>query len=84
MLPIEKNLIDLVWNEQPAGPKNQIITLDISFAGQTIKEKWTTVCAEMDEKNADTLIISALDEIACNYMLNISQNQILLFVFKGS
>lgn len=69
LLPLEENLVDAVWGaEQPARTCNPIITLDLIFAGATIAEKWRNVKCQMEEKKTHALVVSALDEVACEYI----------------
>lgn len=63
--PIDKNLIDLVWTDQPAKPDNAVFALDVKYAGKTIADKLKEVREKMVEQNANVLVITALDEIAC-------------------
>ncbi|XP_033244647.1 xaa-Pro aminopeptidase ApepP isoform X4 [Drosophila miranda] len=65
LIPIENNLIDEIWGEnQPPQTFNSIKTLKLEYAGVTVAKKWDLVRKTMQEKNADALIVSALDEIA--------------------
>ncbi|XP_055371615.1 LOW QUALITY PROTEIN: xaa-Pro aminopeptidase ApepP-like [Condylostylus longicornis] len=64
LIGIEENLIDIIWHNQPCRQKKPIITLDLSFTGLTIKEKWNQVRKDMDDKNVECLVVSALDEVA--------------------
>uniref|UniRef100_A0A1A9VFT0 Aminopeptidase P N-terminal domain-containing protein n=1 Tax=Glossina austeni TaxID=7395 RepID=A0A1A9VFT0_GLOAU len=69
LLPLEENLVDAVWGaEQPARTCNPIITLDLKFAGATIAEKWRNVKCQMEEKKTQALVVSALDEVACEFL----------------
>lgn len=67
LIPIEQNLIDLIWDNQPAAPANKVITISTDITGKTISEKLVEIHAAMIEKGTDTLVVSALDEIACNF-----------------
>ncbi|BFF91720.1 xaa-Pro aminopeptidase ApepP [Drosophila madeirensis] len=65
LVPIEKNLIDEIWgDDQPPRTSNSIKPLKLEYAGVTIAKKWELVRKQMQEKKADVLIVSALDEIA--------------------
>lgn len=69
-MPVDENLVDIVWGtEQPDVTLNEIITLDLKFCGETIADKWFKLKNQMDEKACGTLVVSALDEIACKYLL---------------
>lgn len=78
MIPIEENLVDIVWGtEQPKLTSNPIITLDLIFSGETVADKWTKVKNQLNEMNCDALVVSALDEIACMY-IHMSKINIIL------
>lgn len=68
MTPVRQNLIDLVWNGQPPHPRNPIIPLDVKYAGKTVAEKLIEIRAKMKEQNAKVLIVTALDEVACEFV----------------
>lgn len=74
LVPIENNLIDEIWDNQPKGPTNPVITLDLKFAGATIESKWKEVKEQMKDKKSDALVVSALDEIA--WFLNLRGSDI--------
>ncbi|XP_017025563.1 xaa-Pro aminopeptidase ApepP [Drosophila kikkawai] len=76
MVPIESNLIDEVWSGagQPARTSNSIISLKLEHAGVPVERKWETVRQQMKDKNADALVVSALDEIA--WFLNLRGSDI--------
>ena len=87
LIPIQPNLIDIIWDEKPLPPRNSIEPLGIEFTGKvnmSTKEKmlyykfssgksWQDkvldVIKEMGEKNASMLLLTALDDIACNWFL---------------
>ena len=62
---VKPNLIDLVWDEQPAQPNNPVISLDVQFAGKLVDEKLKEVREKMEAQGAKVLVVTALDEIAC-------------------
>lgn len=68
MAPIKQNLIDLVWTGRPPPPLNPIITLDVKYTGKTIAEKLVEIRAKMKEHSAKVLLVTALDEVACEFM----------------
>lgn len=65
LLPIEENLIDLVWKEQPSRSLNPILYLEQKFSGVTVADKWKDVKNKMSDKKASALVVTSLDEIAC-------------------
>jgi Xaa-Pro aminopeptidase len=63
--PIAENLVDLVWPDQPAVPSNPVIPLDVKYAGRTIASKVAEIREQMRDKGTEVLVVSALDEVAC-------------------
>jgi Xaa-Pro aminopeptidase len=64
MVPINDNLVDAVWEDQPAPPSNPIYALPESVTGSSVAEKLANVRKEMEEAGADLLVLTKLDEIA--------------------
>lgn len=57
--------LDEIWVGRPKRTSNPIIELALHFCGKTIKEKLDDVRAEMRAKDCSLLMLTALDEIAC-------------------
>ncbi|XP_055619486.1 xaa-Pro aminopeptidase ApepP isoform X2 [Toxorhynchites rutilus septentrionalis] len=74
LLPIAPNLIDLIWENQPAAPNKPIVPLSVEFTGKPIATKLAEVREAMNEKRASVLVVSALDEIA--WFLNLRGSDI--------
>ncbi|KAG5727471.1 hypothetical protein E4T56_gene12037 [Termitomyces sp. T112] len=64
LVPIDKNLVDLVWSERPARPRNPIIHLDEKYAGQSLGHKIRTLREELAKKKHQAFVVNMLDEIA--------------------
>ncbi|KAL0074526.1 peptidase M24, structural domain-containing protein [Phycomyces blakesleeanus] len=64
LVPIQKNLIDIIWKERPDAPKDHVFVHPIEFAGKSHQEKLSDLHAHIKSKDAFGLIVSALDEIA--------------------
>lgn len=62
---VRPNLVDLVWDNQPALPNNPLITLDVKFSGKLVSEKLVDIRGRMQGQGVKVLIVTALDEIAC-------------------
>lgn len=69
LVPVETNLIDVVWDNKPSVPCNAVDPLGLEFTGKTIYDKFEEVQEQMTSKNASLLVLTALDEIA--YFLNL-------------
>ncbi|KAG6873904.1 hypothetical protein C0995_009683 [Termitomyces sp. Mi166 len=64
LVPINKNLVDLVWNDRPDRPHNPIIHLDEKYAGQSLGHKIRALREEMAKKKHQAFVVNMLDEIA--------------------
>jgi Xaa-Pro aminopeptidase len=67
------NLVDQVWgSDRPVRPMNPVHHLDIKYSGQSTKDKLNNIAKQMED--VDTLLITALDEIA--WVLNLRGSDI--------
>ncbi len=64
LVPMDENLVDAVWDEQPAPPANPIYRLADELTGCSAGEKLESIRKEMAEAGATLLILTKLDEIA--------------------
>lgn len=62
---IDDNLIDRIWIDRPKRTSNKIITLSTEMTGKTVNEKIEEIRSEMANKGANVLVVTALDEVAC-------------------
>ncbi|GAA6030782.1 hypothetical protein JCM8097_008874 [Rhodosporidiobolus ruineniae] len=81
LVPIGENLVDAVWEDRPARPKNEVFVLGEEFAGESAKSKIERVRKEMEKedifggdkkaqgKRCWGVVLSQLDEIA--WLLNL-------------
>lgn len=53
-----------VWVDRPAMPQDKAFIYDIKYAGKSTIEKITCIRQELKAKNAESTLLSALDEIA--------------------
>lgn len=68
MTAVKENLVDMVWDDQPSQPANPVITLDVQFAGKLIGQKLVEIREKMKEQEANVLVVTNLDEIACKLL----------------
>ena len=61
--------LQLLWKDRPAMPLSPAFIHDTQYAGRSFMEKLAAVRKEMDANGAESLLLSALDEIA--WLLNI-------------
>lgn len=70
ILPVQSNLVDLVWGEEKPAPSCSLIApLALKYTGKSIEKKLEEVREKMKEKHASILVLTALDEVA--YLLNL-------------
>ena len=56
--------MEQIWNGRPEMPQAPAFIYDTKYAGRTCTEKLEAIRAEMKKAGADSLLLSALDEIA--------------------
>ncbi|KXN70273.1 Creatinase/aminopeptidase [Conidiobolus coronatus NRRL 28638] len=69
VVPIEENLIDKVWNDQPKRTANPVFALGLEYAGEALDSKLAKIREELKTNSYYGYAISALDEIAWLYNL---------------
>ncbi|XP_065218401.1 xaa-Pro aminopeptidase 1 [Planococcus citri] len=74
LIPVNSNLIDLIWEAQPLPPTGLVDPLPLKYTGVTCGTKVKNVRNKMFEKNATVYLITALDEIA--WLLNVRGSDI--------
>jgi Xaa-Pro aminopeptidase len=72
----KENLVDTVWEDRKIETKKKsIFPLGIKYTGKKTEEKIDTIREKLKEKNADSVVISQLDEIA--WTLNMRGSDII-------
>jgi len=66
---VERNLVDAVWDSQPAPPLAPVTNHSIRFAGKSSRKKRRSISNELLQANQDAALITSPDSIA--WMLNI-------------
>ncbi|RPD55531.1 Creatinase/aminopeptidase [Lentinus tigrinus ALCF2SS1-7] len=70
LVSLPKNLVDLVWGSaHPPRPANKVFPLDVKYSGETHIEKLKRVREEIKKKEAKSMVVNVLDEIAWLYNL---------------
>ena len=64
LVPVQKNLIDAVWRDQPPRPRAVAEVYSERFAGRTSAEKRLLAAKVLKSEGLDAFVISALDAIA--------------------
>ena len=70
----DEDLVDRVWTDRPAISTEPVWELDAAYAGRSREDKLAAVRDRMREKQADVLLMTALDEIA--WLLNLRGNDV--------
>ena len=70
----EIDLVDEIWEERPALSQEPVTLLAEKYAGESRESKIKRVRAVMEEKGADTFVLTSLDDIA--WLLNIRGNDV--------
>lgn len=68
------DVIDEIWTDRPALPKDEIFVHEVKYAGEEANSKISGILADAKEQKADSAFISALDEIA--WALNIRSRDV--------
>lgn len=79
--PLQKNIVDDVWDERPEQPANPVFHLSKKYTGQTVEEKISTIRNQIKEKGASVLPVTKLDQIAWLFNLrgqDISYNPVFI------
>ncbi len=62
--PVEKNLVDEIWKEQPPMPDDAIEPYDVKYAGESVDSKMDRLRKKLKSENIDLHIITTLDAVA--------------------
>ena len=68
------DVIDQIWIDRPALPKEKVFVHDIKFAGRSAADKIKDILQGVRDRGANAILISALDEIA--WALNIRSRDV--------
>lgn len=75
LLPLDENLVDLVWeDERPSRPCEAVTVLSDTLAGKSVQTKLAELRQDLDKRHSPGFLISMLDEIA--WLLNMRGNDI--------
>lgn len=63
------DLLNDIWENRPPVPGNEIVELDVKYAGESRKSKIDRIRKELQRIGADLQILTALDDIAWTFNL---------------
>ena len=61
---VDDNLVDAIWDTQPAEPASPMMALAKTFAGETVAAKLKRVREAMQARGADAMVVTMLDAVA--------------------
>ncbi|MCD8263000.1 MAG: aminopeptidase P family protein [Tannerellaceae bacterium] len=61
------DLINTIWTDRPQIPSTPIFELSLQYSGKNITDKLKVIREELCEQNANSIILSALDEVAWTF-----------------
>lgn len=74
LVPVEKNLVDMIWHDRPSRPQEPVIKLGLEFSGLGTVDKLNAVRTKLQEDGgAQMLVVTELDEVACKLAEGILQ-----------
>jgi Xaa-Pro aminopeptidase len=60
----DRNLVDLIWDDQPPSPEAPVVRHPISFAGKSTPDKLKAIRAKLSKEEAEALVVTRLDNVA--------------------
>lgn len=69
LIPMDGNLIDMIWSDQPQIPNAEVRLFPDDIAGQSSAQKRAKIAAKIGERGAQSCLLSVGDSIA--WLLNI-------------
>jgi len=69
LVPAQENLVDSIWSQRPALPDAEARVHPLSFAGTSAEDKITQIRGDLKAKDACSMVVCALDEVA--WLLNL-------------
>lgn len=69
LVSVEENLVDLVWDDAPSLPDAPVFLHSLDYAGEGVSTKLGNLRKQLKSKLCDSIVLSALDDIAWLYNL---------------
>jgi Xaa-Pro aminopeptidase len=66
---VEQNLVDAIWQDQPAVPAAPAELQPAKFAGESVARKLKRIRKSLAERKADALVLTTLDAVAWTFNL---------------
>jgi len=63
-MPVSKNLVDLIWQDQPTRSQKPLFVQPLKFAGKTAKAKLNDIGAELKKSRSEAVFIAEPSSVA--------------------
>ncbi len=67
MVPVDGNVIDAVWSDQPEKPDAKLDVQPLEFAGKSHADKRSEIAAWLKQEGYDATVLTALDSVAWTF-----------------
>ncbi|MCB9990589.1 MAG: aminopeptidase P family protein [Rhodospirillales bacterium] len=74
LVPVDGNLVDAVWDDQPEHPDDKVVVYPEAYAGQASGDKRLEIATEISEAGADAVLLTTPESIA--WLLNVRGNDV--------
>jgi Xaa-Pro aminopeptidase len=75
LVPVSRNPIDAVWDDQPSKSDARLMVYEDRYAGQSSAEKRAEIAEWLNANDLDSTVIAALDSVA--WLLNVRGTDVL-------
>ncbi len=66
-VPVDENLVDIIWQDRPAEPLAKLVLHDLKFAGETTAAKIARIREELAKAKLDALVLSDPASVAWTF-----------------
>ena len=69
IVPVARNLVDVIWRDQPAAPFAPVYPYELTYAGKSLLDKRTAIAEILKKKNMGAVILT--DPASVAWLLNV-------------
>ncbi len=66
-VPVDENIIDLIWTDRPPPPLAKVVLHDLKFAGESAEAKLARIKEELAKAKLDALVLSDPSSVAWTF-----------------
>ena len=74
LLPLENNLLDMIWEEQPKPPMGNVVPHKLIYSGKSSKDKRALVANSLNQMKINAILISAPENLC--WVFNLRGNDV--------